>query len=68
MHVKRAMPRKRSAQEAADALESQLAVYRDWIVPGAVRTPRAKRSILQDGYDKRNVLADADYWGAQANM
>jgi len=44
-------------------LEHKLMVYRDWILPGAVRTPRPKRNLVDnEGIDKRDTLADDGYW------
>lgn len=44
-------------------LEHKLMVYRDWILPGAVRTPSPKRPrVEEDAFDKREILADEEYW------
>lgn len=53
---------KRDMDEVA-RLEHKLMVYRDWILPGAVRTPRPQRNLIDnEGIDKRDILADDAYW------
>jgi hypothetical protein len=55
--------RSASALEEVERLERKLLVYRDWILPGAVRTPQAKPNLIEnEGFDKRNILADEGYW------
>lgn len=55
--------RTQSDMDEVARLEHKLMIYRDWILPGAVRTPRPKPNLIDsEGLDKRDILADDGYW------